>query len=178
MSKQAGGTDPFDAEFPGASASSNQCVVGVVRAGSAFMTLINKTLRQHDLSAAGRETLAVLDGADGPLSPSVIAERLIVTAATMTSVIDTLERRGMVERTSDLADRRRQLVSITAAGRAAVDAFLPPIVAIQTDLMRGFTEEERVQFMSFLDRMRAALADVEPRADDVAASAAPRRRTR
>jgi len=147
-----------------------------VRAGYAFISLVNKTLRQHDLSAAGRETLAVLDGADGPLSPGVIAERLIVTAATMTSVVDTLERRGMVERTIDKADRRRQLVSLTTAGREAVDAFLPQIVTLQTELMRDFTEDERVQLTSYLDRMREALTGLEERADDVAGQAAPRRR--
>ena len=150
--------------------------MGVVRAGYAFITLVNRTLRQHDLSAAGRETLAVLDGAEGPLSPGVIAERLIVTAATITTVLDTLERRGMVERTIDQADRRRQIVSITPAGRDAVDAFLPQIVMLQTELMRGFTEDERAQLTSYLDRMREALTELEVRADDVAASAAPRRR--
>jgi len=147
-----------------------------VRAGYAFIALVNKTLRQHDLSAAGRETLAVLDGADGPLSPGVIAERLIVTAATMTSVVDTLERRGMVERTIDKADRRRQLVSLTPAGREAVDAFLPQIVTLQTELMRDFTEDERAQLTSYLDRMREALTELGERADDVAEQAAPRRR--
>jgi DNA-binding MarR family transcriptional regulator len=150
--------------------------VGVVRAWYAFITLVNRTLRQHDLSAAGRETLAVLDGAEGPLSPGVIAERLIVTAATITTVLDTLERRGMVERTIDQADRRRQIVSITPAGRDAVDAFLPQIVMLQTELMRGFTEDERAQLTSYLDRMREALTELEVRADDVAVSAAPRRR--
>ena len=150
--------------------------MGVVRAGYAFIALVNRSLRQHDLSAAGRETLAVLDGAEGPLSPGVIAERLIVTAATITTVLDTLERRGMVERTIDQADRRRQLVSITPAGRQAVDAFLPQIVTIQTELMRGFTEDERAQLTSYLDRMREALTELEVRADDVAVSAAPRRR--
>ena len=148
-----------------------------MRAGYAFIALVNKTLRQHDLSAAGRETLAVLDGADGPLSPGVIAERLIVTAATMTSVVDTLERRGMVERTIDKADRRRQLVSITPAGREAVDAFLPQIVTLQTELMRSFTEDERAQLTSYLDRMREAQSELEERADDVTAQAALRHRT-
>ena len=150
--------------------------MGVVRAGYAFIALVNRSLRQHDLSAAGRETLAVLDGAEGPLSPGVIAERLIVTAATITTVLDTLERRGMVERTIDQADRRRQLVSITPAGRQAVDAFLPQIVALQTELMRGFSEDERAQFTAYLDRVRAALIELEERADDVVSSARPRRR--
>ena len=120
--------------------------------------------------------VTVIDGADGPLSPGVIAERLIVTAATMTSVVDTLERRGMVERTIDKADRRRQLVSITPAGREAVDAFLPQIVTLQTELMRSFTEDERAQLTSYLDRMREALTELGERADDVAEQAAPRRR--
>ena len=95
-------------------------------------TVCNTTLRHHDLSAAGRETLAVLAGADGPPSPRVIADRPIVTAATITSVPDRLERHGLVERTMDQADRRRQPVSFTPAGRGAVDADLPKILTLPT----------------------------------------------
>ena len=142
------------------------------------MSLAGRALRDQDLSTAGRETLAVLDGADGPLSPSVIAERLIVTAATTTTVLDTLERRGMVERTMDPSDRRRQLVSITPAGVDAVNSFLPQMIALQTELMSGFTEAERRELGAYLDRVREAIVELEARADEVAAAAAPRRRPR
>jgi prefoldin subunit 5 len=42
--------------------------------------------------------------------------------------------------------------------------------------MRDFTEDDRAQLTSYLDRMRQALTKLEERADDVAAQATPRHR--
>jgi DNA-binding MarR family transcriptional regulator len=39
-----------------------------------------------------------------------MAERLIVTTASVTSLLDTLERRGLLERRPDPTDRRRPLI--------------------------------------------------------------------
>ena len=91
----------------------NECIVGIVRAGEAFVALANRALSGYQLSPAARQALAVLDGAGEPLSPTGIARRLIVTTASVTSLLDTLERRGLVERRPDPADRRRLLVAIT-----------------------------------------------------------------
>ena len=40
-----------------------------------------------------------------------------VQSATMTGIIDTLEREGQIERVSDSTDRRKVIVRITGAGR-------------------------------------------------------------
>ena len=125
----------FEREFPGGSESANATVVALVRAGDALMAMANQALRHHGLSAAGRQALAILEGAGEPLSPTTIAERLIVTTATVTSLLDTLEKRGLVVRQPDPADRRKLLVSITDEARAIVDQFLPEVVALQTAVM-------------------------------------------
>jgi hypothetical protein len=78
-------------------------VVAVVQVGESFLASVEKALRHHHLSRAGREALAVLEGAGQPLSPTTIAERLIVTTASVTSLLDTLERRGWSN-----ADRTRE----------------------------------------------------------------------
>lgn len=63
---------------------------------------------------------ALLRLAEGPLSLGGIAETVGVDAPYATLIVDTLEKRGLVERRPDLADRRRKLVSLTAEGREAV----------------------------------------------------------
>src|SRR5436309_9720274 len=107
----------FEREFPGASGSAAELLINVVRAGEAFVALLHRALRDYGLSTAGRQVLAVVEGAGGPLPASTIAERMLVTTATMTSLIDTLERRGLVVRLADATDRRRVLVDITAEAR-------------------------------------------------------------
>ncbi len=116
--------------------------------------------------------LAVLEGAGQPLSPTAIAERLIVTTASVTSLLDTLERRGLVERRPDPTDRRRLLIVITQAGKAIVDQFLPEVVALQTAALATLSEDQRRQLVELLATLEANLTTLD--ADDVIRAAAPR----
>lgn len=68
---------------------------------------------------------------DGPLTLRQIAEANGVDAPYATLIVDKLETHGLVERRPHPDDRRRKLVTLTAAGRdaiATVDAILtrPP----------------------------------------------------
>lgn len=146
--------------------------MALVRTGDQLLAGIDQALRHHRLSRAGREALAVLDGAGQPLSPTAIAERLIVTTASVTSLLDTLERRGLVERRPDPTDRRRLLIVITQDGKAIVDQFLPEVVALQTAALAALTEAQRQQLVELLATVRANMTTLD--ANEVIRSAAPR----
>ena len=165
-------TSSFEREFPGGSESANAAVLALTRVGERFLATFDKALRHHHLSRAGREALAVLEGAREPLSPTTIADRLIVTTASVTSLLDTLERRGLVERRADPSDRRRLLVSITDDGVAVVNAFLPELVALQTAAMSTLSEQQRRQLIGLLTRVDDALGALD--APDVVRSTPPR----
>lgn len=141
-----------------ASASANECLVEVVRTGTAFVALANRELSGYQLSAAARQALAVLDGAGEPLRPTEIARRLIISTASVTSLLDTLERRGLVERRPDQKDRRGLLIAITPAAQHLVRQYVPQIVALQTAVMSGIDEHDRQQFVEVLRRMHEAIA--------------------
>jgi DNA-binding MarR family transcriptional regulator len=162
----------FEREFPGGSESANTCAMALVRTSERLVACFDQALRHHRLSRAGREALAVLDGAGQPLSPTAIAERLIVTTASVTSLLDTLERRGLVERRPDPTDRRRLLIVITDEGKAIVDQFLPEVVALQTAALATLTEAQRRQLVELLATLGAHLTTLD--ADEVILAAAPR----
>jgi len=145
-------------EQPGSGASANECVVEVVRTGTAFVALANRVLGDYQLSAAARQALAVLDGAGEPLSPTEIARRLIVTTASVTSLLDTLERRGLIERRPDPDDRRRLLIAVTPAAQRLVRRYVPQIVAVQEAVMKDIPEHDRQQLIAVLARIREAIA--------------------
>ena len=147
---------------PDPDGSANECIVGIVRAGEAFVALANQSLNDYQLSPAARQAHATLDGAGEPLSPTEIARRLIVTTASITSLLDTLQRRGLVERRPDPADRRRLLITITPAAQDLVRRFVPEIVALQASVMRDIPEEDRRQFAAVLARIQEAIAAASP----------------
>ncbi len=53
----------------------------------------------------------------GPVRPSTVADRLGITASAATQLVDRLERRGLLRRTRDPADRRAVVLVITPTGR-------------------------------------------------------------
>jgi DNA-binding MarR family transcriptional regulator len=96
----------------------------------------------------GRQ-LAVLLAIDAqaPLSQQEAAHRLGVDRTTMVALIDELEGKGLVQRRQDPADRRKNVVAFTPAGRATLkkafaagaDAerrFLAPLTGDQSDQVR------------------------------------------
>jgi DNA-binding MarR family transcriptional regulator len=79
------------------------------------------------LRAAGRIPLpqaTVLGRLDreGPLTTSALAAAERVRPQSMAQTVADLERLGLVERRPDPADRRQVLLSLSAGGRAAIEA--------------------------------------------------------
>jgi DNA-binding MarR family transcriptional regulator len=154
--------DPdFADEFPDGDQTSTEVHATLVRVGDALLTEIERSIREtFGVPQPVMTTLAVIDGADGPLTPSEIADRLIVPAASMTSILDELESRGWVERTPNPADRRSVLIEITDLGRATADQLLPGIRAIEVDTLSGLTAKERATLLSLLDKVLTRAAEV------------------
>jgi DNA-binding MarR family transcriptional regulator len=87
------------------------------------------------LGISGRQC-AVLIAIDSqaPLSQQQVAGRLGVDRTTMVTLIDELEHLGLVQREQDAADRRRNVVTLTGAGRGTLSA----AVAASSDAERRF----------------------------------------
>lgn len=104
-------------------------------AGTAVTRHWNQLLeRQHGVSAAGLNVLLMLAG--GELTHVAVARRCRVRPATLTGVVDTLERAGLVRRTRSATDRRQVLLDVTPQGRritdrvgTAIGAAFPPTSA-------------------------------------------------
>lgn len=154
--------DPdFEEEFPGADSRATECYANLVRTGDLLIGLHNAQVWQdHRLSATGKQALAVLDGAGEPLEPGVIAQRLLITSGSVTSLLDTLEKAGYVTRLPHPEDRRKVLVDITDAGTTIVDTMLPAIHSRERIILHdALNRNEQAVLLSLLAKVQeSALA--------------------
>lgn len=150
--------DSFEEEFPGASRSASECAVNLTRAATLLLGELQRRRRPYaDLSPAAFQVLAIIEGEGAPLPPSVIGERTLVTSGTMTSLLDTLTRRGLVRRTPHPDDRRMLLVDITDAGREVVDVVLPVTHRITREMFAELSETDRELLVGLLGRVQGRL---------------------
>jgi MarR family transcriptional repressor of emrRAB len=87
------------------------------------------------------------------VNPSELAERAGVTRATMTGLLEGLEREKMISRNNDRNDRRRAVVKLTSSARAFMDALLPDYYTRIHDLMIDLTESDKRQFTKLLNKI-------------------------
>lgn len=97
----------------------------------------------HRLSSARGHVLAQLLEAEQGLTPAQLAERAGTTPSSMTGVLRSLEREGLVRRRVMSDDRRSQRVLLTPAGRRRVESLLPLMARRLADLAGTLRPAER-----------------------------------
>lgn len=89
----------------------------------------------------------------GPASQREVADRLHFDASDMVSIVDVLEADGYVARLRDTTDRRRYLLTITPAGRAALARTEERSLAARAAFLDPLSEYERVALLEMLNRL-------------------------
>jgi DNA-binding MarR family transcriptional regulator len=95
--------------------------------------------------------------ATGPVSQQRLAERLHVNRTLMVAVADALERRGLVERRRDPADRRSYALHVTAAGATALEQLHDEVARADRRMTARLTDAERDRMHELL----RGLLDIE-----------------
>lgn len=90
---------------------------------------------------------------------NVVAARLDVTLATLTSAVAKLERKGFVRRSRCEEDRRKVLVSLTKSGRAAFRSHRLFHRFMVESALEGLTEEEELVFARALGKVKRFFDD-------------------
>lgn len=98
--------------------------VALMRAAEGVTRRTHGHLAEHDLTLGQFGALEALHRS-GPLRACDLAERVLRSPANLTTILDNLERRALVERRPHPDDRRARLVHLTPAGRRLVARVLP-----------------------------------------------------
>src|SRR5262245_14191308 len=107
--------------------------------------------RQLELHLTDYKTLGVLER-NGPMSAGEIAEHTGLATASVTDLLDRLERKGFVRRADDPADRRRVLAEAVPEKIAAAARAFTPVRRAWARLYEGYSDRELAVIAGFLER--------------------------
>ncbi|MET8878641.1 MarR family transcriptional regulator [Nocardia sp. NPDC004604] len=120
---------------------------------SLFAAITRRYAQESDAAATAHELtplqVKALLAAEDPVPMRRIAARLHAEPSNVTTIIDRLESRGLVERRPNPGDRRIKLVAATPAGRAAA-ADLRTRMPFAADPLVRLTTEQRESLRKLL----------------------------
>ena len=144
-------------EFPDLEPSACETFLHLLRGGDESVRVMESNLARHNITQGRFSVLMILlnrcRSNSGTLGPAELADAAGVSRATMTGLIDTLERDGLVTRAPDTVDRRMMLVRLTDKGRARLEEILPEHFKRMSWLMSPLSEFERQTLVQLLNKL-------------------------
>jgi DNA-binding MarR family transcriptional regulator len=125
--------------------------------GSNVMRRLRETHTALELKPRQFEILGLLDEL-GPVGQAELAAEMGLAASALVVLLNPLEAAGRVQRYRDPANRKRNLVDITARGRAVLAKAARAQRDIDKQLMATLTMKQRDQFAGLLKRIRDSVA--------------------
>lgn len=114
-------------------------------------------LAPHGLSEGRFVLLFLLNCADDGLAPNVLAEQAGVSRATVTGLLDGLERERLVMRQADVLDRRALRIQLTEKGAQLAQMVMEQHSRWIASLFGNFSAAERQQLVFLLNKAQANL---------------------
>jgi len=155
-------------EIPELDPSACDAYLNLLRTGDEVFSVVERSLAHHHISHGRFSVLMLLwrtsrsrcsagcggeNKSHGPRTPAELADAAGVTRATMTGLIDTLERDGLVRREPDTHDRRMMSVHLTEEGETFIRELIPDHFRLMAALMEPLSESERKLLVSLLNKI-------------------------
>jgi DNA-binding MarR family transcriptional regulator len=137
-------------------ASGMAVFTAILRSYQLLNDQVNHVMRDHDLTFARYEVLAWLaTDPESSLTLSWISKSLRIPPATVTDIIDRLERDKLVRRVPHPSDARTTLAVITPRGQRVVTDATQDLNSIVYERI-GLSEPQRDQLIGLLAQLRAS----------------------
>lgn len=115
-------------------------------------TLVSEALAQEGMRRQHFTVLTSLSE-QGEASQAALGRRLWIDRSDLHAIVGELERAGLIARVRDPADRRRNVVTITSAGKSTLTRLDALIDRAQRDLVAPLTAGERRELAQLLKRL-------------------------
>lgn len=124
-------------------------------------------LLKYGLSQGKFKILMILfNDNESAFLPSELADKACITRATVTGLLDGLERDGIVERRIHPNDRRMVMTRITEKGIGLLQEVLPDHFIRISQLMSNLSEKDRETLVSMIEKVSLGISEIRQK-DDV-----------
>lgn len=145
--------------YPSLDPSATDAFLNLLRSGDEVFAAEAEFLAERGISQGRFTVLMLLNrGCETHSTPAALAEASGVTRATMTGLLDTLEKDRLTERQTDPSDRRTIHVTLTSKGQALIESLLPDYFRCVSGIMEPLDEVERTVLVSLLQKIQQGLA--------------------
>ena len=147
--------------FPGLDASACYTFLQLLRTGDELLALDGQVLASYG-TRHGRFNLLMMlmKCTEGQATPAGLAAKTGVTRATISGLLDGLQKDGLIERRSDPEDRRLIRVHLTLAGQSFLDKIRPGYCRWFSSIVEPLDEQERQQLVFLLEKIRTRLGEL------------------
>ena len=129
--------------------------------GEAVMPRLRAACAALDLTPRRFHLLLLLHD-KGPMSQTDLHQAMRIDPSALVQLLNPLEATGLVARRREAWDRRRHVVSLTAAGERRLVEAAEALSELEEELLGALTGEQRRQLVALLLTVREGLAQ-EPR---------------
>lgn len=148
--------------YPEIDIPSVEACLAFLDTSTAFYDSVDNYLAQHKLSR-GKFTLLMqlVEADESGLLPSEFAERAGVARASVTSLLDGLERDKLITRQPHPEDRRMLSVHVTDTGRKLMSEILPQHFVWIKTWMDNLSHREKQTLIKLLTKLRSGIPTLQ-----------------
>lgn len=121
---------------------------------------VSKTMRGE------MAVLRLLMNEGAPMTAGEMSRALSMTTSRMAAVLGALEKKGMLVRKADEADKRRVLAVLTQQGRALCEERKAHARRDMTQMLRRLGQEDAEHFVRIMKRIHEYIPEHPPRMED------------
>ncbi len=153
-------------QFPDLQPAACEAFMHLIRAGEEVIRVMNAHFAAHNITQ-GRFLVMMLlmekeGGCPTATTPAELADLASVSRATITGLLDTLERDGFVRREPDPADRRQMSIYLTSKAQEFMHGILPGHFRLITQLMGNLSSGEQQTLSRLLTKVSMQALSLAP----------------
>jgi DNA-binding MarR family transcriptional regulator len=158
-------------QFPDLEPAACEAFMHMMRAGEEVTRAMNTHFAAHNITQGRFLVMMLLMEKGGdcpkPTTPAELADFASVSRATITGLLDTLERDGFVRREPDPADRRQMSVHLTVKGQTFMHDILPGHFRQITRIMGSLSDDEQQTLSRLLTKVSMQVSTLGPDGPDI-----------